>query len=272
MNNVHYMKADLEIGPGKPDISPLIGTWVNTNPATRYITKLLVGERDGALTTRIYGAGSPEPVDWGEVEANPYVSGGSTDAVGFHTSYDFGAVETSLAANYKLGILVIQSYTRYKDQSGRLDHFSREFFHREDRNPSLSERRQSAQSGASDTAESRPETAGQVEITPLLGTWLNSNHETRWIKKFSLARKGDAFTLRAFSAAEPFDWGEREVSTYMDNIGELAFHAIYDLGFVESTLAANTNKGLIVIAAFHKFKDNSGRANFLCREFYYREL
>lgn len=77
--------------------------------------------------------------------------------------------------------------------------------------------------------------------------------------------------LRASGAGEPFEWGEVEVTTYMDNIGEMAFHAVYDLGFVESVLAANTNKNLIVIAAFNRFKDESKRQNFLCREFYYRE-
>ena len=63
---------------------------------------------------------------------------------------------------------------------------------------------------------------------------------------------------------------DHRITTYSDNIGETAFLAFYDLGFVKSHLAANTNKGLIVIAAFHRF-ENSERPNFLCREFYYRE-
>lgn len=46
---------------------------------------------------------------------------------------------------------------------------------------------------------------------------------------------------------------------------------MYDLGAVEAVLAANTNKGLIIIAAFLRFKaDADQRENFLCREFYYR--
>jgi len=113
----------------------------------------------------------------------------------------------------------------------------------------------------------------RVDIGPLLGTWVNSNHETEWIRQLVLARRGDAFTIHVHSAGtagEPADWGEIEVSTYTDNIGELAFHAVYDLDAVHAVLAANTNKGLIVIAAFLAFKDGS-RPDFLCREFYYRE-
>lgn len=111
---------------------------------------------------------------------------------------------------------------------------------------------------------------GQADLSPLLGTWINSNHETEWIRGFTLARTGEAFTVRVVSAREPADWGEAEVSAYTDNIGELAFHAVFQVGPLESVLAANTNKGLVVIAAFHKFKDGS-QPNFLCREFYYRE-
>lgn len=110
----------------------------------------------------------------------------------------------------------------------------------------------------------------RVDIAPLLGTWTNSNAETEWIREFTLERKGEGFAIHVLSAREPADWGEAEVTAYTDNIGELAFHAVYEVGPLESVLAANTNKGLIVIAAFHKFTDGS-RPNFLCREFYYRE-
>jgi hypothetical protein len=113
--------------------------------------------------------------------------------------------------------------------------------------------------------------AGQVDIRPLLGIWVNSNRDTNWINRFILSEKDGAFTLRVFGAAGLGDCGEVEITTYTDNIGEMAFHAVYDLGIVDSLLAANTNKGLIVIAAFHRFKDGSGRSNFLCREFYFRE-
>lgn len=111
---------------------------------------------------------------------------------------------------------------------------------------------------------------GQVDVAPLLGTWVNSYPETEWIRRFVLARRDGAFVLRVEAARPPHDWGEVEITTYTDNIGELAFHAVYDLPDLHSVLAANTNKGLVVIAAFHRLKDGS-RPNYLCREFYYRE-
>lgn len=114
--------------------------------------------------------------------------------------------------------------------------------------------------------------ATEVDMSPLLGVWTNSNSQTEWIKRFTLGKKGSIFTIRVHGATEPFDWGEVEAVPYADNIGELAFHAVYELETVHSLLAANTNKGLIIIAAFNRFQKDGGRSNFLCREFYFREI
>ena len=51
----------------------------------------------------------------------------------------------------------------------------------------------------------------------------------------------------------------------------MAFLARYDLDFAEITLAANENKGLIIIASFHRFRDASPRSSYLKREFFYRD-
>jgi hypothetical protein len=111
------------------DLSSLLGAWKNTKPGTDYIERLIVSEREGAVRVRAFGAFSPEPIDWGETVATPFVAGGTLEAAGFHAHFDFGEIETFLAANQKLGILVIQSYTSFKDGSGRANHFAREFFH-----------------------------------------------------------------------------------------------------------------------------------------------
>jgi hypothetical protein len=110
----------------------------------------------------------------------------------------------------------------------------------------------------------------QADITSLLGTWVNSNRGTEWIERFELTERDGSYRIRAQAAHPPHDWGEVTLWTCQDNIGELAFHAVFDLEDVEAVLAANTNKGLVVIAAFFRFK-NGERLNYLCREFYYRQ-
>lgn len=124
---------------------------------------------------------------------------------------------------------------------------------------------------AKDAERSKAANATEVDISPLLGNWRNSNPATNWIKSFTLSKKEGVFTMHTYSTVEPFDWGEVEITAYTDNAKEMAFHATYDLETVHSLLAVNTAKGLIIIEGFNKFKEDSGRANSFCREFYFRE-
>jgi hypothetical protein len=50
----------------------------------------------------------------------------------------------------------------------------------------------------------------------------------------------------------------------------LVFFAVYDFDFMRMFLAANMNKGLLIIASYNTFRDGSGRSNYFSREFFYR--
>ncbi|NEO64683.1 MAG: hypothetical protein F6J98_31480 [Moorea sp. SIO4G2] len=127
-----YMKADERPSvDGSIDVSSVLGEWFNTKPDTNYIKKVILSERNGSLIINAYGASDGGLIDWGEAEAIPYGSGiSSLMAAGFHALFTLDGIETHLVSNQKLSILCIQSYTRYLDGSGRIGHFSREFFHR----------------------------------------------------------------------------------------------------------------------------------------------
>ncbi|MFB8788064.1 MAG: hypothetical protein U7123_04285 [Potamolinea sp.] len=126
-----YMKADQRpSGSVSLDLSPLVGEWVNTKRDSSYLVRVVLTDRDSRLMFRGYGANEPDPIDWGEVEAVPYAGGTSLVARGFHAFYSQDGIERHLVANEKQEILVIQSYTRYLDGSGRTSHIGREFYHR----------------------------------------------------------------------------------------------------------------------------------------------
>jgi shikimate dehydrogenase len=127
-NPLSMMTADAK--QVEPDLTPLLGAWMNVNPRTDYISGLTVVERGGRLFVQAYGADPTDRVDWGEAEATPY-AGETLEAAGFHTRYDFGESEIRVAANYKLGILVIQTYTSFRNASDRRNRFAREFFHQQ---------------------------------------------------------------------------------------------------------------------------------------------
>jgi len=231
------MRADTKALAGtKADVSSLLGTWVNAKRNTEHITTAVIAERAGGLSVRLHGTS-----DWGEAEAVPYVFPGTTDVAGFHARYALGATRTEIAANVKLGILVIQTYTAFQDD--RLSQFSREFFYRSTVEPP----------------------AGEVAtgVRFLAGDWVNTNVATRWIRGFTLADH----TLRVLGANEPTDWGETEITTYLDSAGEPAFRAEYDLGSIEALLAGNTGKNIVIIAAFFRLKGGEP-ANVFSREFF----
>ncbi len=127
-----YMKADGR-PPGETalDLSPLVGDWINLKSDSRYIVRAILRVESDRLLLKIYGANQPEAIDWGEVEAIPYVMGQAAIANSFYTRYDLKGIKVDLVANQKLGILVIQSYVCYEDGSGRTNHHTRDFFRRQ---------------------------------------------------------------------------------------------------------------------------------------------
>jgi hypothetical protein len=121
-------------GPSLVDPEPFVGTWTNTNDSARHkIARVVLTIRDGVLIVHAYGDCTPELCDWGEVEASVFADSiDSLTAMSFSAIYDFGFMETYLQSNIKHGTLVIASCNRFKDDSGRSNYYTREFFYRID--------------------------------------------------------------------------------------------------------------------------------------------
>lgn len=114
-------------------LSPLVGRWINFDRNTRGIIRIvLIGDKD-KLLIHAYGAGSPEPCDWGAVPAVAFAESViAREAVGFCAFYDFGFLETMLAAYLNKRLLVVDAYNQFKDGSGRSQYFLRDHFYLED--------------------------------------------------------------------------------------------------------------------------------------------
>ena len=124
-----------------------------------------------------------------------------------------------------------------------------------------------------------PETLHDANIpldpTPMLGTWLNTDRHTGGIVKVVLAARDGALTVRAFGACDPSpcDWGEVTADLFAEHAGSRTaktLSAHYDFGFMETSLQAFAKLGVLVMAIFTRFKDDSGRANYFDREFFYK--
>lgn len=111
----------------------LLGTWVNTNSMTRGIVKAVLAERAGKIILRITGSCVPAPCDWGEVNASIFAADPrSGEAMAWSAFYEFGFMDTHLQAHIRQGVLIIAKFDRFKDESGRSNYFSKEFFYRID--------------------------------------------------------------------------------------------------------------------------------------------
>jgi hypothetical protein len=130
-------------------------------------------------------------------------------------------------------------------------------------------------SKADDWLENRGDpSASNIELTPYLGTWRNTYRHTRGISHLDLLRNGDIFLIHAHGVAAQRDWGAVSASAYGDNVGSrhpTGFLAKYDFDFMEMQLAANFNKGLLIVASYNRFHDGSGRADYFTREFFYHQ-
>jgi hypothetical protein len=249
------------------------GVWFNCDPGTGEISKIVFTVRDEAITMRAFGSSNPDPIDWGETPMKPYVDRiGSSVITGVTADYDFGFMKTRIAGNIKYGVLVIQSYNEFCDESGRPAYFTREFFSQE-----VTHRHPALPTGAACASHSDRPRQGTavvtVDLSSFTGHWTNTNPETLAITHFDLFPREGRYYLRVSAAGLREPWGEVEATPHAYDASSrraVAFLASYDLDFAEITLAGNENKGLIIIASYHRFKDRSPRSNYFKREFFYR--
>jgi len=121
----------VESPPRSLDVSPLVGTWVNTKKDTTGFARLVIAEREGRLFLRALAASTPELCDWGEVEAFAY--GESVDAHKAHAVsafLDAGFAEVAFQGNLNLGLLVLVTFNRFAGGGERANYINREFFYR----------------------------------------------------------------------------------------------------------------------------------------------
>jgi hypothetical protein len=111
------------------DLSALHGIWINSNPDTSGIARMVMTEADGRLSLQVYAIGPDGLIDWGTTDVTVFTSSPSSKvAAGFTCLYDFGFAETRLQAMILKGLIVLAQFHSFKDESRRADFFVREYF------------------------------------------------------------------------------------------------------------------------------------------------
>lgn len=113
--------------------------------------------------------------------------------------------------------------------------------------------------------------APTLTLDILVGDWRNTN-PAGGIDRIVCEPAGDGrMTVRCQSSVR--DWGVADAPVFaftFDGKQAGAFSAIYDFGFEQVRLQANVKSGVLVVATFNQFLDDSGRSSYFDREFFYR--
>jgi hypothetical protein len=126
------MRDRVEVDPetiGRMDCGGLIGTWINANPDTSGIVRLIISETNGNLRVQPFAVGPDGPIDWGARDISIFAASPvARIAAGFTCTFDFDFAETQLQGMIMKGLLVLAQLHRFKDDSQRVDYFAREYF------------------------------------------------------------------------------------------------------------------------------------------------
>lgn len=112
-----------------------------------------------------------------------------------------------------------------------------------------------------------------LDVSGLAGVWINSNPDTNGIARMEFSDVDGKLSVRVHAIGPDglIDWGRAPVKLFAASPKSrttAGFTCTYDFGFAEMRLQAMIMKGLIVLAQFHKFKDNSDRMEFFVREYF----
>ncbi|HEU4386901.1 MAG TPA: hypothetical protein VFV34_03825 [Blastocatellia bacterium] len=115
----------------KLDPTPIVGTWLNADKATRGIVKVILTEKAGELFVHPFGACSPTPCDWKEVKGAAFSDNVSNHlGLSFTAQFDFGFSSVSLNGELYDGALFLETFTIFKDNSGRFNYRNSEIMYR----------------------------------------------------------------------------------------------------------------------------------------------
>ena len=111
----------------------------------------------------------------------------------------------------------------------------------------------------------------------VLGRWLNTNRDTRGIAECVVAQEEDGFVVSITGVGdnEPDPWPKARAKVFAnleEEAGQrtVALTATFNLGYMTAETHMRVNKGVFVIVLYVTWHDDSGRSNYLNREFFYR--
>lgn len=257
-------------GARRIDPVGLVGAWVNTEYSPRGLARIVIERRPDALGIQALRADIKTHEGWGWTDAEALYAASASDdeAVAFTATSKANSMPVALHANVSKGLLIVSSFQTRIGSASPDALFAREFFRRDS-----SERLGPLKSPAKPSAD-QPVPRSSLAPT-FVGLWRNTNSNGSAIVSVSFMVTEDGSTMHIMGHDDscPADWGTTAVEVYTE-VGAASepakIKACYDLGSMDVLLHGWVKQGVLVLALFRQYKDESGRSNYFDREFFYR--
>lgn len=116
-----------------------------------------------------------------------------------------------------------------------------------------------------------------LNVEGLLGRWKNTNPETLGLSEIIIAQEGSRFFVSPIGVGTngPIHWPKAEglvLANLEEEAGQkaVAIAANFEFGFMNADTHLRVNKGVLVIVLIITFRDDSGRSDYINREFFYK--
>jgi hypothetical protein len=125
MSTKHEFKAPSHVaaaGAAAAIVSPapLLGTWTNTDKATKDLVKVIIAASGSGISVDAFGACVPTPCVWGPVPGIAYAANvSSSPAVAFSAQYKFSFALVIVVGHLQGKYLEVETFTEFTDGSGR---------------------------------------------------------------------------------------------------------------------------------------------------------
>jgi len=254
------------IGKHNPvlDITNLLGEWVNVNCRTDFIYDLRVYFEDNQLKLKILSSNPEQDKESSILIARAFSTDQSLQASGFYVYQENRGL--AIAANEKHGVLVIQSYRKSATGDARANRLTREFYCRKSKVEPVIKIQDVRVTFGVHRADQNSHLLSNFES--LLGDWRNSHFDTEWTNAFSIRKTDSGWMIQMSSCNDAYTWPATPLTPYFFDQEELGFIAHSCSENLDSLFSAYSNKGLIVMTAFHTVRQINQTNKILCREFY----
>ena len=112
-----------------------------------------------------------------------------------------------------------------------------------------------------------------MELSALLGTWINSNPDAQSVVLVKATDSGGRLKLQvsAVNSGGFVDWGAADADVFAatpESHSAAGFTCRYQFEHGETRLQGMIMKGLLVLAQFHLFNEESKRESYFLREYF----